>query len=138
MAQGQASKAVDVAEALMSDISYVTASKVKEMLKGMDCRTGSDALDGLNGFVHWLINEAVASTKANGRSTVRAHDFLASAPGSTDSLVTASKGMDLRTSADALDGLNAYVHHLVATAAARATANGRSTVRAHDFVARHG
>ncbi len=128
----------------MSDISYVTASKVKEMLKGMDCRTGSDALDGLNGFVHWLINEAVASTKANGRSTVRAHDFLASASGSADSLVTASKvkdaikGMDLRTSADALDGLNAYVHHLVATAAARATANGRSTVRAPDFVARHG
>lgn len=41
---------------------------------------------------------------------------------------------DCNTAGDALDGLNEYVHWLIKQATARAAANNRKTVRAHDFV----
>ncbi len=57
--------------------SLLVASKVKAMIKGADCNTAGDALDGLNGWVGWLITQATQRAKANGRKTVRAHDFMA-------------------------------------------------------------
>ena len=54
----------------------VVASKCKEALKVANCNVGGDALQGLNGWVHWLINQAAQRAAANGRKTVRAHDFL--------------------------------------------------------------
>ena len=54
----------------------LVASKVKEQVKNAGCNTGGDAVDGLNGWVHWLIGQATARAKANGRKTVRAHDFM--------------------------------------------------------------
>ena len=54
----------------------LVASKVKEQIKGSGCNTGGDAVDGLNGWVHWLIGQATQRAKANGRKTVRAHDFM--------------------------------------------------------------
>ena len=54
----------------------LVASKVKEQIKGAGCNTGGDAVDGLNGWVHWLIGQATQRAKANGRKTVRAHDFM--------------------------------------------------------------
>ena len=38
---------------------------------------GGDSLDAMNMVVHWYIEQATARAKANGRKTVRAHDFLA-------------------------------------------------------------
>ncbi len=38
-------------------------------------------------------------------------------------------------SADALDGLNEYVHWLVSEAQQRAKANGRKTIRSYDILA---
>jgi hypothetical protein len=56
--------------------SLLVASKVKAMIKGADCNTAGDALDGLNSYVGWLVAQATQRAKANGRKTVRAHDFL--------------------------------------------------------------
>ena len=54
----------------------LVASKVKEAIKGADCNTAGDAIDGLNSWVHFLIEQATQRAKANGRKTVRAHDFM--------------------------------------------------------------
>ena len=56
--------------------TLLVASKVKAMIKGADCNTAGDALDGLNSYVGWLVTQATQRAKANGRKTVRAHDFL--------------------------------------------------------------
>lgn len=53
----------------------VIASKAKAILKKMGCNTAGDALDGLNGVVYWYIEQAGKRAKANGRKTVRVHDF---------------------------------------------------------------
>ena len=55
----------------------LVASKTKDALKSTGCNVSSDALDGLNGWVHWLIEQGASRAKANGRKTVRAHDFMA-------------------------------------------------------------
>ena len=54
----------------------VVASKVREQIKGAGCATGGDAVEGLNNWVMWLIGQAAGRAKANGRKTVRAHDFM--------------------------------------------------------------
>jgi hypothetical protein len=54
----------------------LVASKVKAQLKKAGCNTASDAMHGLNGWVYWLIEQATKRAKANGRKTVRSHDFI--------------------------------------------------------------
>ena len=54
----------------------LVGSKVKAAIKAAGCNTGGDAIDGLNGWVHWLIGQATERAGANGRKTVRAHDFM--------------------------------------------------------------
>lgn len=54
----------------------LVGSKVKALLKDAGCNTGGDALDGLNNWVHWLIDQAANRADANGRKTVRGHDFI--------------------------------------------------------------
>ena len=54
----------------------LVASKVKGMIKSAGCNTAGDALDGLNGYVGWLIAQAAKRASSNGRKTVRAHDFI--------------------------------------------------------------
>lgn len=54
----------------------LVGSKVKATIKEADCNTGGDAIDGLNMWVHWLIGQGTARAVANGRKTVRAHDFM--------------------------------------------------------------
>lgn len=51
------------------------ASKVKAAIKKGGCNTAGDALEGLNGVVGWYVEQAVKRAKANGRKTVRTHDF---------------------------------------------------------------
>ncbi len=45
----------------------------------------------------------------------------------------ALKAHDVNVASDALDGLNGVVAYYIEQAAARAKANNRKTVRAHDF-----
>jgi len=54
----------------------LVGSKVKAEIKGAGCNTGGDAIEGLNQWVHWLIGQATSRASANGRKTVRAHDFM--------------------------------------------------------------
>ena len=54
----------------------LVGSKVKAAIKKRNCNTSGDALEGLNGWVNWLIDQATARAKANGRKTVRTHDFI--------------------------------------------------------------
>ena len=54
----------------------LVASKVKQMLKDAGCNTAGDALEGLNGYVGWLVQQAAKRASENGRKTVRAHDFM--------------------------------------------------------------
>lgn len=53
----------------------LVASKVKSMIKSAGFNTAGDALDGLNGVVAWYVDQATKRASANGRKTVRAHDF---------------------------------------------------------------
>ena len=54
----------------------LVGSKVKGMIKKAKCNTAGDALDGLNGWVFWLVDQATKRAKANGRKTVRSYDFI--------------------------------------------------------------
>jgi hypothetical protein len=54
----------------------LVASKVRQMIKDAGCNTAGDALDGLNGYVGWLVQQAARRAAENGRKTVRAHDFM--------------------------------------------------------------
>jgi len=46
----------------------------------------------------------------------------------------AIKAAGCNSSADVIDALNDYVHWVIGQAAARASANGRKTVRGHDIL----
>jgi len=54
----------------------VVTSKAKAILKKAGCNTAGDAMDGLNGYVYWLLEQAAQRAKVNGRKTVRYHDFI--------------------------------------------------------------
>jgi hypothetical protein len=54
----------------------IVSSKAKAILKKAGCNTASDAMDGLNGWAYWLLDQAAKRAKANGRKTVRAYDFI--------------------------------------------------------------
>ncbi len=55
----------------------VVGTKVKNYLKEKGCNTSGDAMEGLNMIVYWYLDQAAARAQANGRKTVRNHDFLA-------------------------------------------------------------
>jgi len=54
----------------------LVASKVKEAIKEKGCNTSGDALDALNMWMHWLLDQAAKRADANGRKTVKGHDFI--------------------------------------------------------------
>ena len=56
----------------------VVGSKTKQALKGGGkYNVSKDALEGLNNYVHWLVEQAQKRCSANGRKTIRGHDILA-------------------------------------------------------------
>ena len=54
----------------------LVGSKVKAALKDSGCNVAGDALEGLNAYVHWLVEQAAERATQNGRKTVRSHDFI--------------------------------------------------------------
>jgi len=48
----------------------------------------------------------------------------------------AIKDAGFKTSGDAVEALNRYIHWMIGEACARADANGRKTVRGYDFLAK--
>ena len=55
----------------------LVGSKAKAALKASGCNVAGDALEGLNEIVHKYISQAGLRAQANGRKTIRAHDFIA-------------------------------------------------------------
>lgn len=76
MAKAKKGKAAGGGAAKAPDEMLLVASKVRAMLKDAGCNTAGDALDGLNGYVAWLVGQAAKRASENGRKTVRAHDFM--------------------------------------------------------------
>ena len=56
--------------------SLLVGSKTKAALKSHGVNVAGDAVDGLNAVVHWYLEQAASRAQANGRKTVRAHDFV--------------------------------------------------------------
>lgn len=56
-------------------MSYVVASKVKELLKKHDMMTSGDLMDSLSAHVEAAVEKAAGRAKENGRKTVRACDL---------------------------------------------------------------
>lgn len=54
----------------------LVGSKTKAALKAYGVNIAGDALDGLNGVVYWYLEQAAKRAGANGRKTVRGHDFV--------------------------------------------------------------
>ena len=54
----------------------LVGSRTKTALKAHGVNVAGDALDGLNSVVHWYLDQAANRAQANGRKTVRAHDFV--------------------------------------------------------------
>ena len=65
-----AKKAAAPAEMLL------VGTKTKEALKSYGYNVASDAIDGLNALVHKYIDQAAKRAEANGRKTIRPHDFI--------------------------------------------------------------
>lgn len=55
----------------------IVQSKFKEALKSHGMNVAADAMEGANTILHWYVSQAADRAKANGRKTVRAHDFMA-------------------------------------------------------------
>jgi histone H3/H4 len=55
----------------------LVASKVKAAIREHNMNVAGDAPEALNGIVHWYIEQAANRAAANGRKTVRGHDFIA-------------------------------------------------------------
>ena len=53
----------------------LVGSKTKAMLKSYGVNVASDALESLNGVLYYYIEQAAKRAGANGRKTVRGHDF---------------------------------------------------------------
>ena len=120
---------------------YVVASRVREEISSNSFKTGSDAIEVLDDFIAWLIDNASVRAEQNGRKTVRAHDFVASPANLEQSYIVSSrvkdriKGMGFKASSDVMDGLNTYINWKIDAACRRAENNGRKTIRGHDFMA---
>jgi hypothetical protein len=55
--------------------SLIVASKVKAYIKSKKMMSSSESLEAINDRVYRMLDAAAERTKANRRSTVRAHDL---------------------------------------------------------------
>jgi histone H3/H4 len=55
----------------------LVASKTKDALKGDDYNVSTEAIEALNDYVYWLVEQAQKKCKANGRKTIKPYDILA-------------------------------------------------------------
>lgn len=54
----------------------LVGSKTREALKSHGMNVAGDALEGLNKVIYWYIEQGAQRAQANGRKTVRPHDFV--------------------------------------------------------------
>jgi histone H3/H4 len=119
-------------------MSYIVASKVKEVVNGKDMMAAGDLSEGLSSAVEAWLERGVKAAKANDRKTVRGCDILCFAAGKQQ-IVVASKikeyvnGKDMMAAGDLPEMASALAEWLLAEAIKRAKENGRKTVRACDL-----
>jgi histone H3/H4 len=119
-------------------MSYVVASKVKEMVNGKGMMSAGDLPEHLSKHIEMWLGMAVKAAQANDRKTVRGSDMLAFSAGKVG-VVVASKikeyvnGKDMMASGDLADFVSGLGESLLAKAIERANANGRKTVRGEDL-----
>lgn len=56
-------------------MSYVVASKLKDLVKNMGMMSSGDLSDAASKMLEDAVKKAVARAKANGRKTVRSEDL---------------------------------------------------------------
>ncbi|MCK5016739.1 MAG: hypothetical protein KAS32_06650 [Candidatus Peribacteraceae bacterium] len=56
-------------------MSYVVASKLKELIKKSGMMSSGDLSDSVSAMLEEAVKKAVVRAKANGRKTVRAEDL---------------------------------------------------------------
>jgi len=54
----------------------LVGSKTKDALRGKGFNVSSDAIDAMNEYVYWLVDQAQKRCQANGRKTIRPYDIL--------------------------------------------------------------
>ncbi len=119
-------------------MSYVVASKVKELVNGKGMMSSGDLTDHLSKHIEMWLSLSVKAAQANDRKTVRGSDLLAFTPGKQN-LTVASKikeyinGKNMMSSGDLPEYVNSLAEYLVNTAIKRCEANGRKTVRGEDL-----
>ncbi len=74
MAKKKATKKKAKAKSSKKEV-LVVASKVKAYVKGKKMMTSADAVAALSDKVYALLDDAIARTKANRRSTVKPQDL---------------------------------------------------------------
>jgi histone H3/H4 len=119
-------------------MSYVVASKVKEMVNSKGMMASGDLAEHLSKHIEMWLGQGIKAAQANDRKTVRGSDMLVFSPGKM-SLIVASKakefvnGKGMMSSGDLAEHLSGLAEWLLAEAVKRAGANGRKTVRGEDL-----
>ena len=62
---------------LIVDDNAEVRRMIRMVIEGLvgEIQECSDGAEALNGYVYWLLDQAAKRAKANGRKTVRGHDF---------------------------------------------------------------
>ena len=76
MAKKKATKKSKKSAKMPSGEMLLVGSKTKDAIRERGLNVAGDALEGLNNMVYWYLDQACKRAEANGRKTVRAHDFL--------------------------------------------------------------
>jgi histone H3/H4 len=78
MAKKKATKKKAAKKSTKKKEMLVVGSKTKEALKGKGkFNVSSDALEAVNEYVYWMVDQAQKRCAANGRKTIRPYDILA-------------------------------------------------------------
>ena len=119
-------------------MSYVVNSKIKEFINAKGMMSSGDLAEHASKFLEEALGKAVKRAQANGRKTVRGEDLLVFTPGKM-AMVVVSKvkefvnGKGMMSAGDLGESASGLVEWLLESAVKRAQANGRKTVRSHDF-----
>lgn len=76
MAKKKATKKAAAPKKAAKKEMLLVGSKTKEALKGKGFNVSSDALEAMNEYVYWLVDQAQKRCTANGRKTIRPYDIL--------------------------------------------------------------
>ena len=119
-------------------MSYVVASKMKEMVNGKGMMASGDLAEGLSKAIEMWLAQGVKAAQANDRKTVRGCDIL-SFSGGKMGLVVASKvkefvnSKDMMSAGDLPEMVGGLAEWLLSEAVKRSNENGRKTVRPCDL-----